>query len=326
MSGRDASSNFRCSLLMLITMLVVFGAAWAMDAQAQPSPPPEVSQYFSNGADLLSIPTDQPGFEYFSDGAALTSIPPFGQRGSEYFSQGTEATGTSAAWPGPWYFSHGAEAMSVPPAGQPGSEYFSQGADVMSVPPAGQPGSEYFSQGADVMSDPWLGWVVPPQAPEAGSVEPSVPIEPPVAEATALLEEPAAAPEPASEALIDEPLMNEAPTDDAHATVAAASPDAQEVTDEPAIGVPLATAASGPADGGIAVAPPTDNANNAAGLVRGVAAHHSASNATSQSYRDAREDLRKLARDYVGAMLLIVIAFMVLSGLFVWNRSRLASR
>ncbi|HEX7479363.1 MAG TPA: hypothetical protein VF331_16290 [Polyangiales bacterium] len=153
--------------------------------------PQAAEQYFSNGAQLMSVPASgqpgaeffwsgaepngadrmsvpaagQPGAEYFSNGADVMSMPGPGQPGAEFFSNGAAVMSVPApGQPGAEYFSNGAAATSVPGPGQPGAEFFSNGAAVMSVPAPGQPGAEYFSNGATATSVPRAPWFAPPVA------------------------------------------------------------------------------------------------------------------------------------------------------------------
>jgi hypothetical protein len=100
--------------------------------------------------------------ECFSNGADLMSVPSAGQPGAEFFS-------------------NGADFMSVPKAGQPGAEFFSSGADFMSVPKAGRPGAEFFSSGADLTSVPRSRWFAAPAAAgtPAEELQPPQPEPPP---------------------------------------------------------------------------------------------------------------------------------------------------
>ncbi len=147
----------------------------SMPASGQPGAEFFWSGAEPNGADRMSVPAaGQPGAELFSNGAAVMSVPAPGQPGAEFFSNGAAATSVPGpGQPGAEFFSNGAAATSVPGPGQPGAEFFSNGAAVMSVPAPGQPGAEFFSNGAAATSVPRAPWFAPPVAAPTTAEQPA---------------------------------------------------------------------------------------------------------------------------------------------------------
>lgn len=139
--------------------------------------------YFSNGAQVTSVPATGPAAAFFSNGAEATSVTAdpslsaYFTNGADvtstnadpslapYFTKGADVTSTNADPSLAPYFTKGADATSVT-ADPSLAPYFSNGAQATSVPGPGQPGAEYFSNGGEATNV--MLWPIgpTPKAPE----------------------------------------------------------------------------------------------------------------------------------------------------------------